>query len=226
MNLEHLIKSIQFNLNYLNSSEEGKENSSKILQAIRIIDRQFFVKHKSDAYIDTALPIGYNQTISQPSTVARMLLLANLQSGNDILELGSGSGWNASIIGFIVYPGKVVSMDIIANLVEQARQNLAKLEEQLSQANRQKLNKIRFQHCNIFKEVDSWKDTFDRIVITAGIKESQEKIIEQLAYKILRENEILVCPHIYGPLIILKKANDKIMKETTTEQYVFVPLLE
>lgn len=226
MNLEHLIKSIQSNLYYLNSSEEGKENSSKILQAIRIIDRQFFVKHKSDAYIDTALPIGYNQTISQPSTVARMLLLANLQYGNDVLELGSGSGWNASIIGFIVYPGKVVSMDIIVNLVEQAQQNLATLKEQLSQANRQRLEKISFQHCNIFKEIDSWKDTYDRIIVTAGIKESQEEIIEQLAYKILRENGILVCPHIYGPLIILKKENDKIIKETTIEQYVFVPLLE
>lgn len=226
MNLERLSRSVKNNLSFLASSDKEKNNLNQIVAAIQVIDRQFFVKHKSDAYIDTALPIGYNQTISQPSTVARMLMLADLEKENSVLEIGAGSGWNASLAGFIVYPGKVLSLDIVPQLVEQARENLNELKKHLKDEDQKKLNHIEFKQINILKQVDSWQTTYDKIIITAGIRESQEEVIHKLAGQILNEKGILVCPHTHGPLIILKKEQNTIKKEFTSEQYVFVPLFD
>ncbi len=226
MNLERLAKEVKNNLSRLASNEKERENLDRIIAAIRVIDRIFFVKHKSDAYIDTALPIGYDQTISQPSTVARMLMLANPEPGNNLLELGAGSGWNASLAGYIVYPGKVISMDIVPQLLEEAYKNLNELKIHLNSEDRDRLTNIEFRNFNILKELGNWQEKYDKIIITAGINREQENLIHQLADKALNEKGILVCPHIHGPLIILKKENGKISKDTTMEQYVFVPLLE
>ncbi len=226
MNLERLIQSVKNNLSYLASSSKDKENLNRIIAAMQIVDRVFFVPDKKDAYFDTALPIGYNQTISQPSTVARMLLLAELESGNNLLELGAGSGWNACLAGFIIYPGKVLSLDIVPQLVEKAQENLNTLKKNLNYEDRVKLSHIEFKHGNIFKQLDHWPDRYERIIITAGITKEQENLIYQLAEKILKEKGILVCPYMQGPLITLKKEQAKISKNTTLEHYVFVPLLD
>ncbi len=226
MNLEQLAKNVKNNLSYLGSSDNDRKNLNRIVSTIRVIDRVFFVKHRSDAYFDTALPIGYNQTISQPSTVARMLMLADLKEGNNILELGTGSGWNACLVGHIVYPGKVLSLDIVPQLVEQALKNLNQLKIKLIDKDRRKLTHIEFKNYNILKNLDLWQEKYDKIIITAGIERNQETLIYELAEKTLKDNGILVCPHIHGPLITLKKEDGKITKNTTIEQYVFVPLLE
>jgi protein-L-isoaspartate(D-aspartate) O-methyltransferase len=226
MSLERLVKEIKNNLLPLAANRNEIETLDRIITAISIIDRKYFVKNKNDAYLDTALPIGYSQTISQPSTVARMLMLVNPQPGNNLLELGSGSGWNASLAGYIVYPGKVTSMDIVPGLVENARKNFSELKANLNYEDLKRLDNIKFEERNILKELTSWQEKYNRIIITAGITREQEDLIHQLANKVLTEKGILVCPHIHGPLIKLKKENKKITKETTLEQYVFVPLLE
>lgn len=226
MNLQQLIKSVQNNLSYRAISDKERIKVNQILSAMRVVDRQYFVPDRTDAYFDTAMPIGYNQTISQPSTVARMLMLADLDKGKDLLELGAGSGWNASLAGFIVYPGKVLSLDIVPQLVENALQNLNEVKMHLNYKDRKKLSHIEFKHENIFNQLTTWQVTYDRIIITAGITESQEKIIHKLAHLTLNEKGILVCPHTYGPLITLKKEKGEIIKNTTLEQYVFVPLLD
>ena len=88
------------------------------------------------------------------------------------------------------------------------------------------MSNIEFRVLNIFKELDTWQERYDRIIITAGINLSQEYLIAQLAEKMLLEKGILVCPYTYGPLIILKKEEGRIIRDTTMEQYVFVPLLD
>ena len=226
MNLEKLVKGVKNNLLPLATNKKNNEALERIVIAMSVIDRKFFVKNKNDAYLDTALPIGYSQTISQPSTVARMLMLANPQPGNNLLEVGSGSGWNASLAGYIVYPGKVTSMDIVPGLVENARKNLSELKANLNYEDLKRLDNIKFKERNILKELAIWQEKYNRVIITAGITREQEDLIHQLANKVLTEEGILVCPHIHGPLITLKKENEKITKETTLEQYVFVPLLE
>jgi protein-L-isoaspartate(D-aspartate) O-methyltransferase len=226
MDKERLLKSVRHNLLFLADSKKEKEYLEHIIEAISTVDRFFFVQDREDAYLDTALSIGHNQTISQPSTVARMLILAELESGKNLLELGAGSGWNASLAGFLVYPGKVLSLDIVPQLIEKARKNLNSLKNSMNYGKRKKLDNIEFKILNIFKQLDTWQERYDRIIITAGINQAQESLIVQLAEKLLLENGILVCPYNYGPLIILKKEDGRIKKDTTKEQYVFVPLLD
>ena len=226
MDKERLLKSVRNNLLYLASSKKEKENLEHIIETIKVVDRIFFVRDKDDAYFDNALSIGYNQTISQPSTVARMLMLAELESRKTLLELGAGSGWNASLAGFLIYPGKVLSLDIVPQLVERAVENLNSLKNSMDFEERKKLDNIEFRVLNIFKELDTWQERYDRIIITAGINQAQEDLILQLAEELLLENGILVCPYTYGPLIILKKEEGRIRKDTTSEQYVFVPLFD
>ncbi|MDD3655992.1 MAG: methyltransferase domain-containing protein [Atribacterota bacterium] len=226
MNREHLVRSVKNNLSYLAASSKEKDNLNRIISAIQVVDRVFFVRDKEDAYFDTALPIGYNQTISQPSTVARMLMIAELESGKNLLELGAGSGWNASLAGFLIHPGKVLSLDIVPQLIEKAQGNLNNLKRNLNYEDRGKLSNIEFKLLNILKQLNTWQEQYDRIIITAGINKTQENLIFQLAKKVLKEKGILVCPYTHGPLIILKKENSKVIKDTTMEQYVFVPLLD
>jgi len=226
MDKERLLKSVRNNLLYLTGSKKEKENLEHIIEAIKTVDRIFFVRDKEEAYFDTALSIGYNQTISQPSTVARMLMLAELESRITLLELGAGSGWNASLAGFLIYPGKVLSLDIVPQLIERAVENLNSLKNSINFEERKKLDNIEFRVLNIFKELDTWQERYDRIIITAGINQAQEDLILQLAEELLLEKGILVCPYTYGPLIILKKEEGRIRKNTTREQYVFVPLLD
>lgn len=226
MDKERLLKSVRHNLLYLAAGKKEKEYLEHVIEAMKVVDRIFFVRDREDAYIDNALSIGYNQTISQPSTVVRMLALAELESGISLLELGAGSGWNASLAGFIIYPGRVLSLDIVPQLVEKARENLNTLKKNLNYEDKMRLENIEFKFLNIFKQLDNWQELYDRIVITAGINENQESLITRLAEKALKGDGILICPYTQGPMIILKKKNGKIIKNTTREQYVFVPLLD
>lgn len=222
---EMLSSVLAYNSNFLLNKEQEKL-LEKILFAMSVIDRKYFYEGE-EAYDDTALSIGLGQTISQPSTVARMLLLADLEEGDDVLEIGTGSGWNASMIAFLVYPGKILSVELLAELKENAENNLSQLRNFFKQKKPQdfsKISKINFYAENIFSRKRAWRRKYDKIIITAGIREGEESKIEMLA-ELLKQKGILICPYISGPLIIYKK-NGKLNKFLTKEQYVFVPLLD
>jgi protein-L-isoaspartate(D-aspartate) O-methyltransferase len=87
------------------------------------------VNEPGEAYLDQAMKTIDGQTISQPSTVARMLLLADLKKGNDLLEVGSGSGWGAVLAALLVKPGIVHSIERIAKLKDVAELNLENLRK-------------------------------------------------------------------------------------------------
>ena len=183
-----------YNSQFIKTNEENKF-LEKILEAMTVVDRKFFVLNPEDAYIDSALPIGEGQTISQPSTVARMLMLAELKRGDTVLEVGTGSGWNACLISFLVYPNKVVSIDRISGLVEEARNNVKNLEKHIKRKMR-----IKFKVESFFEH----EDRYDKIIITAGSSDEQLEKIEKLAGKLLNKNGILICPRQYGKMIIFK----------------------
>ncbi len=183
----------------------------KILNAMSKIDRRFF----GGTYIDMAESIGCGQTISQPTTVARMLSLLELKKGDSVLEIGTGSGWNAALIAYLVYPGKVVSFERIPELAEKAKENIKKLSKNI------RIN-LDIKTGNVFAN----KDKYEKIVCTAGILDKKiEDKIENMAKANLNENGILICPYASGPILVFNKYGEKLEKHLTNEEYAFVPLI-
>jgi len=204
MNKKQMLESVEDYLSLFPGS-----NNEKILKSMKKIDRKDFMGEHESTYENTAIPIGYGQTISQPSTVARMLSLLNLKKSDEVLEIGTGSGWNASLIGEL--SKKVLTLEIVKELAEKAEKKIKKLN----------LKNVKIEQ----KKLEEVRDKFDKIIFTAGIEINEEKIIEDFAKSHLKENGILVCPFQSGPLIIFTLKIKKIKKNYTREQYVFVPLI-
>ena len=184
----------------------------KVINAIEKIDRQDFMGiNKELAYEDKAIQIGHGQTISQPSTVARMLSVLELKKSDEVLEIGAGSGWNAALLGYLAK--SVLTTEIVKELAERAQKILRKL----------KIINVRV----IREDFRSQKKQFDRIIFTAGIfhDKKQEEIIKNFAKSNLKSDGILICPHQHGPLIIYRKINSRLIKKFTDEEYIFVPLI-
>jgi protein-L-isoaspartate(D-aspartate) O-methyltransferase len=109
---------------------EGDLVSSSLIKAFKQNQRAKFVNnlYLNEAYENIALPIGYGQTISQPSVVAFMLEQLEPKAGEVILDIGSGSGWTTALLASVVgNSGRVIGTEIIPELVEFASQNLKKL---------------------------------------------------------------------------------------------------
>lgn len=95
----------------------GNITQKKLENAFLEVDRKFFVgDNDKNIYGDHPLPIPSGQTISQPSTVARMTELLDVEKGNKILEIGTGSGYQAAILKKLAGKGKVISIEYFPNL--------------------------------------------------------------------------------------------------------------
>jgi protein-L-isoaspartate(D-aspartate) O-methyltransferase len=109
--------------------KQGWLKSPKIIEAFFKIKREDFLPEnlKYIAYLNEALPIGYGQTISQPLVVAFMLEKLEPRAGEKILDIGSGSGWTTALLAEIVGErGKVIAIEVIPELVEFGKKNVAK----------------------------------------------------------------------------------------------------
>ncbi len=142
-----------------------------VLEAIRTVPRHLFIEEAlaSRAYEDTALPIGQGQTISQPFVVARMteLLLGHRRPAR-VLEIGTGSGYQAAILATLV--DQVFTVERIDELLRLARRRFRKLG----------LTNIRSRHDDGRL---GWPDQapFDAIVVTAAGPVVEPALIDQLA---------------------------------------------
>jgi protein-L-isoaspartate(D-aspartate) O-methyltransferase len=144
---------------------------AEVLKAMRGVPRHLFVPEDEQgyAYGDHPLPIGYGQTISQPYIVALMTELLELKEGDTVLEVGTGSGYQAAILGEI--PGiEVYTIEIIPELAKSARERL----ESLGYAR---------IHC---KEADGyygWPEhaPFDAIIVTAAPDHIPQPLVDQLS---------------------------------------------
>jgi protein-L-isoaspartate(D-aspartate) O-methyltransferase len=105
----------------------GYIRDPRVREAFLAVPRESFLvpEERAEAYRDTPLSIGHNQTISAPSMIAIMLEEARLQAGERVLEIGTGSGYHAALLAFLVGPRNVVSIERIDALAEIARSNLA-----------------------------------------------------------------------------------------------------
>jgi protein-L-isoaspartate(D-aspartate) O-methyltransferase len=187
-------------------------NSEKVLKAITIIPRHEFVDEalSSRAYEDTALPIGLSQTISQPWVVARMTE-AVLECGSleKVLEVGTGSGYQAAILATLV--PQVFTVERIDELLKQARRRFHKLG----------LNNIYTRYADGHIGWPS-QAPFDGIVITAAATEIPEELLEQL-----RVGGVMVAPvERYGMqrLLAIHRTEDG-FEEKDLGGVIFVPML-
>lgn len=185
----------------------------KVLKALEEIHRHLFVPKDfiNQAYLDMPLSIGYNQTISQPYTVAFMLENLELKKGDKVLEIGTGSGYNAALIAHIVKPGIVYTTEIIPELVEFAKKNI----------NKTKLKNIKVIHGDGsigYKKAAP----FNAIIVTAGSPEIPKPLLQQL-----KVNGILVAPvgGSFGQeMIKIKKSSKDKFRRENLGSFVFVKL--
>jgi protein-L-isoaspartate(D-aspartate) O-methyltransferase len=141
-----------------------------VLAAVSTVPRHLFVPADVEAlaYEDTPLPIGYGQTISQPYIVAFMSEAAELKPQDRVLEIGTGSGYQAAILAHLAR--EVYSIEIIAPLAREAAARL----ERLGVSN---------LHLRIGDGYRGWPDAapFDAILVTAAPEHIPQALVNQLA---------------------------------------------
>lgn len=190
---------------------EGIRNEA-VLDVIRNTPRHLFVDEAlaSRAYEDTALPIGYNQTISQPYVVAAMTNLVVSGKPSKVLEIGTGSGYQAAILAPLV--DKVYTVERIEPLATQARQRFRKLG----------LRNIRASYSDGTEGLPDFAP-YDAIITTAATEKIPEALLEQLSPKGGR----LVIP-VGGrdrQTLTLVTRNEDSYEQERLDPVIFVPLL-
>jgi len=143
---------------------------ARVLAAMRKVPRHRFVpeSQRAQAYDDRPLPIGHQQTISQPYIVALMSELAGVKPGDTVLEVGTGSGYQAAVLGEMGV--KVFSIEIIEPLAKRAKAILSKLGY---------AKKVRVRHGDGYA---GWPEhaPFDAVIVTAAPPKIPEPLRQQL----------------------------------------------
>jgi protein-L-isoaspartate(D-aspartate) O-methyltransferase len=184
----------------------------RVLQAMRKIPRHLFVRDhlRAQAYGDHALPIGANQTISQPYIVARMTELLEVGPEHSVLEIGSGSGYQTAILA--VLARRVYALERIHELAQQAIPRIRQLG----------LENVKIQ---VFDGTVGWSEwaPYDRILVAAGAPKVPEPLLDQLAPKgvlLIPEGQLSA-----QRLVVYHKTAKGEVKRKEGEGVAFVPLL-
>lgn len=184
--------------------------SQDIITYFQTLDRSFFMDElKEFAYLDEAIPIGYEQTISQPSLVLEMTLAIDLQPHSKVLEIGTGSGFQTALLA--AFSDSVYTIERIAALHERAKE---------------RLDKAGFSNIH-FKLDDGstgWEEQapFDRIMVTAAAAQVPRELTDQLANggKMI----IPVGSPLLQELLLLEMDEDGEIHTTVLDEVRFVPL--
>jgi len=183
----------------------------KVLEAMGTIPREEFVRKEDSprAYEDISLDIGYGQLLSPPRTIGKMLELLKLTGEETILDVGSGSGYQAALSSRLAR--EVTAIEIIPQLAERSRVALARLG----------IINVKVITGNA-RVVLSGDQTFDRIVVAAQSKDIPEALIAQL-----NEGGILVIPIIKDitRIVVIAKKGGKIIFIEEMSTSGFVPLV-
>ena len=197
-------------------SLKEKNFPQKILDAFSKVKRENFIPRnvKTMAYEDTALPIGHGQTVSQPHTIAIMLSLLDLKKGQKVLEIGSGCGYVLALLSEIVEKeGRVFGIEVVKELAKKSKENLADYYEN-----------VKIYNKNGAEGLEE-KALFDRILISAAIRDIPEKVMGQL-----KNNGILVAPKgsrfEQEIIAIQRKSKTEFEIKKKIPGFIFVPFVE
>jgi protein-L-isoaspartate(D-aspartate) O-methyltransferase len=207
-----MLNDIEAEIRYTRSLIGRDAFDPRVMDAMAEVPRHEFVPghEQAYAYANGPLPIGQGQTISQPYIVALMTDLLECGQGDRVLEIGTGSGYQAAVLSRVV--GQVYSVEIIAGLAEQAKERL----NRLGYAN------VETRHGDGYK---GWPEhaPFDGILVTAAAPSVPPPLIEQLA-----EGARLVIPvgqpYSHQQLMVIRKRADGSVHTTDVLGVAFVPL--
>lgn len=184
--------------------------SDRVLEVIGQVPRHIFLDEAlaHRAYEDTSLPIGYSQTLSQPHTVARMTELLLAHEPARVLELGTGSGYQTTVLSQLF--AEVYSVERIRPLQERARERLRQLN----------IRNVMLKHADGGM---GWPERgpFDGIIVTAAPVEVPQELMDQLG-----EGGVLIAPvgEYKQVLVEIIRKGDR-FERRELEPVHFVPLL-
>jgi protein-L-isoaspartate(D-aspartate) O-methyltransferase len=217
--LELMIKSIKINNPGL---------KQEIEDVFRTVDRKFFVKNSP--YIDDAIHIAFGQTISQPTTVARMLNRLELSPGLDVLEVGTNTGYHAALTSDLVFPGTVTTVEIFPKLADDAIKNINRFIKSLKNKKLKEKFEIQFIIGDALdKRNHIWLKKYDRIFFTAGVSKEHIKRVKEMALTLLNDDGLILFPsrdfYDYGGLELWKFKAGRLTLISKEQGYSFVPIL-
>ncbi|MBW6451641.1 MAG: protein-L-isoaspartate(D-aspartate) O-methyltransferase [DPANN group archaeon] len=158
---------------------EGHLKTEKIISAFYSVPRiDFLLKEgKPYAYVDEPIPIGFDQTMSAPHMVAIMIELLDLKEGDNVLEIGTGSGWNAAIMSKLVSDsGKIHTVEIVDGLYDLSKKYLKEYKN---------VDIVKGDGSIGLKEYAP----YDKIIVTCAAPKIPEELSSQL-----KENGLIVIP--------------------------------
>ena len=194
--------------------QTGVLKSANIEAAVMKVLREDFVlmEYSADAYEDTALPIGAGQTISQPYTVVFMLELLRVEEGNNILEVGFGSGWQTALLSHMVgRTGRVRAFEVVRELCEFGKLNLQKYSDLY--------NRVEL-HCQSAQDGLKEASPFDCIICAAEVKDVPDAWKQQL-----KVGGKMVYPQENSLVLEIKK-NENEFDKKKFHGFVFVPYVK
>jgi len=190
--------------------DSGAIKTASVERAFRAVDRARFVpeEERTVAYLDTALPIGAGQTISQPTVVAYCLEWLQVRPGDRVLDVGSGSGWTTALLAHLAGPsGSVIGVERVPSLVAFGAKNLATYafpQAHIEEAKRE---------LGLAKAAP-----FDRILVSASAEEVPDVLRQQLA-----DGGRMVIS-VRETICVVERTGDA-FKTVCHEGFVFVPLI-